>query len=250
MSDGPLRTFFSGKQGPTKLAHLIYKLAAENPEVVPGGNPQAPVIVYMDECEKFFEAGGKKQKVDKNGPTRFKKDFLSYKNLGYKPIDRVLFIGSTRSPEKADKKDLKAFFDKFLFFPFPDYQTRLLLWKTFTKELFEKNGAPELPHSFDFSTLARITDGFSAGTIKRCIRKTLTPKRLGRLSERRLEGNEFINFLALEASRNQQAQHDLAVLNDFTAVITGLADRQQKIEDILHPAEGGEDKKKKGAKKK
>ena len=56
------------KNAPVRLLHAIYKIAREDPEklALPTGpelNPHAPVIVYMDECEKFFEKGDKKNKV-------------------------------------------------------------------------------------------------------------------------------------------------------------------------------------------
>jgi len=33
----------------------------------------APVVIYMDDCEQFFMGGGKKAKMDKEGPSRFQK---------------------------------------------------------------------------------------------------------------------------------------------------------------------------------
>jgi len=56
ISPSRIAGLYPGKTGPTKLMHLIYKVAAENAETMPGGNPSAPVVVYMDECDKFFKA--------------------------------------------------------------------------------------------------------------------------------------------------------------------------------------------------
>jgi IQ and AAA domain-containing protein len=242
---------FPGKTGPTKLLHLIYKVASENPEIHGAkGNPQAPVVIYMDECEKYFEAGGKKAKVDKNGPSRFKKDLQTYIKSGFKHNDRVIFIGCTRNPEKADKKELKSFFDKFLHLPYPDYPSRLLLWRSFIDMTLDLNDAPPLDAGFDLSTLARISDGFSSGALERCVKKTLTKKRIDRLDARPLSGAEFLNSLALEASANQANYViDQANFTDFTEMITGLADRRKKLEEMNNPAAGGDDKKKKGKKK-
>mmetsp|Transcript_218 Transcript_218/g.256 ORF Transcript_218/g.256 Transcript_218/m.256 type:complete len:881 (+) Transcript_218:50-2692(+) len=242
---------FPGKTGPAKLLHLIYKVACENPEVFgPTGNPQAPVVIYMDECEKFFEAGGKKSKVDKSGPSRFKKDLLTYKNSGFKPLDRVIFIGCTKNPEKADKKELKSFFDKFLYLPYPDYASRLLLWRSFINMTLDLQEHPPIDYVFDLSTLARISEGFSSGALERCVKKTLTKKRIARLATRPLTGAEFLNSLALEASTNQANYAvDTTNFNDFTETVTGLADRRKKLDDLNNPAAGGDDKKKKGKKK-
>ena len=160
---------------------MIYEVAREDPEKEPEGNPNAPVVVYMDECDKFFEAGGKgKGKVDKAGPTRLKKALAAYKKA-LKPTDRIIFIGTTTNPDKAEKKELKAFFDKFLFMPYPDYPSRLMLWRGFVKEQLALSGGQlhkEIPDEFDLSTLARISEGFSAGAVHRCVKKTLTKRRV------------------------------------------------------------------------
>ena len=244
-----LAGLYTGKTGPTKLMHLIYKVAAENVETMPKGNPQAPVIVYMDECDKFFEAGGKKVKVDKSGPSRFKKDLLAYRKNGFKTPDRVLFIGTTKEPHKANKKDLWDFFDKFLYMPYPDYPTRKLLYKSFVTKIFKDSpGMLEVPSNVEeaFSTLARISNGFSAGAVERVVKKTLTPARTLRLAARPLEPGEFLNNLALEAVTNQARHEEESVIyGDFTEMITKLADHRQKVAKINNPDAGGDEKKKK-----
>jgi SpoVK/Ycf46/Vps4 family AAA+-type ATPase len=263
ISPDRLAGLYQGKQGPTKLMHLIFKVAAESEGG--GSNPQAPVVVYMDDCERFFEAGGGKKaakvKVDKAGPIRFKKDLLNYLKVAYRPPDRVIFIGTTRAPEKADKKDLKAFFDKFLYVPYPDYPARLELWKSFCDKQFREGGEGvprELPASFDLylTTLARISEGFTAGEVEKVVKRTVTASRLSRLEARPLEGSEFLNHLALEATRIQAAAKALPkplkeVYGEFTSTITGFADREKKIAELSDPDKaGGEDKKKAGKKKK
>jgi len=238
---------YPGKTGPTKLMHLIYKVAAENAETMPGGNPSAPVVVYMDECDKFFEAGGKKVKVDKSGPTRFKKDLLAYRKNGYKAPDRVIFVGCTRDPHKANKKDLWDFFDKHLYMPFPDYATRKLLWSSFVAKVLKESDVKDMPTALDaaFGTLARISDGFSAGAIERVVKKTLTQKRVMRIWSRPVEGGEFLNALALEAAANQAAFAEQSVVYaDFTETITKLSDHKAKVARMNNPDAGGDDKKK------
>ena len=44
------------------------------------------------------------------------------------PTDRVVFIGNTDKPGDANLRELKAFFEKKLYFPFPNYSTRKLLF--------------------------------------------------------------------------------------------------------------------------
>ena len=72
-------------------------------------------------------------------------------------------------PENWSKKEIKKFFDKAIYFPFPDYTTRRLMWKTFIEHLGGK-----LKQDFPLSTLAHISVGYSAGSIRKTCEKVLT----------------------------------------------------------------------------
>lgn len=228
LTPAKLKGQFTGKSGPTKLVHMVMTVARDP--------AMQPVVIYIDECEQFF-TGGKKNK-DKDGPSRFKKDLLLYKNQALSPEHRVVVIGTTKNPENGDVKDMKSFFDKFLYFPFPDYSSRVLLWKHFlTQQIREglrfyeglissfyihvlgvnnrlcliggqgtgKKGAsatsisnatnPTLPNAafeeeiaqtirfalerLSLSSLAHISEGYSAGAIARTVRIIVTPRRVG-----------------------------------------------------------------------
>ena len=106
--------------------------------------PPSPVIVYMDDAHEYMVG----KKFDKTGPGRFCKEFQTTRKvfhakkerrhlhgLGQKrpaavpPDDkncpngtfdaRILFIGCTSEPEKADPKATKAFFDRMFVLPLP-----------------------------------------------------------------------------------------------------------------------------------
>lgn len=177
ISPSKLRGLFPGKQGPTKLVHLVFTVARYQ--------PMAPVVIYLDDCEQFFQGGGKKAKTDKEGPARFAKvrgregrkraegtgagedvgegkewkslslgnyphvpssdpcspcpllcqqDLQTYIKQALLPEHRIVILGTSRHPENGDPKALKGFFDKFLYIPYPDYPSRLMLWKTFMRE--------------------------------------------------------------------------------------------------------------------
>ena len=252
-----LRAQFAGKTGPTKLCHMIYTLAKDD--------AFAPVVVYMDQCEQFFLSGGgggKKsnaKNVDRDGPIRFKKDLLTYKNAFAKE-DRILFIGTTSAPDKADNKDLKSFFDKMLYFPHPDYPSRLMLWREcITTQLRLgglSSGGDNTADDFDLSTLAQISEGFSGGAICQTVKKTLTARRVHRLDKRPQSETEFLNALAQAAAKSNLNIHartdDAQIYNDFTSKITGLDDERKRV--AAEKADGGgaksdgDDKKKKGKK--
>jgi hypothetical protein len=78
-------------------------------------------------------------------------------------------VGCTSEPEEGSKKDFKKFFDRAIYFPFPDYTTRRLMWKTFIELL-----GGRLKPDFPLSTLAHISVGYSAGSIRKTCEKVLT----------------------------------------------------------------------------
>lgn len=86
---------------------------------------------------------------------------------------RITAIGCTSAPTEGAKKDFKKFFDKQIYFPFPDYSTRRLMWRNFIER---KKG--KLKQDFPLSTLAHISAGYSAGSIKTTCEKVLTDQRV------------------------------------------------------------------------
>jgi IQ and AAA domain-containing protein len=146
-----------------------------------------PSVIYIDECEKVWPAkkkkgkgkkgGGKKKKSgDPSDPKRIKKGLIKWAKSGAKFFDqhqRITILGCTSYPEEGSKKDFKKFFDKYIYFPFPDYSTRRLMWKNF----IERNGG-KLRSDFPLSTLAEISKGFGAGSILKTTEKVLTIHRV------------------------------------------------------------------------
>lgn len=95
---------------------------------------------------------------------------------------RITIIGCTSAVEEGSKKDFKKFFDKQIYFPFPDYTTRRLMWSNFIER---SRGV--LKQDFPLSTLAHISAGYSAGSIKRACEKVLTNHRVRGLDHRPLQ---------------------------------------------------------------
>lgn len=125
-----------------------------------------PAIIYIDECE-LVHPGGKKKKgaaaVPGASASRIKKLLTDYKNKFLVPKeDRVVIIGCTYKPYELNMKEAKNFYDKKFYFPFPNYGTRKLLFKA----LIQQKGL-ELPDNFSLSTLAHITEGYSAGSVNK-----------------------------------------------------------------------------------
>ena len=120
-----------------------------------------PSIIYLDQCEQVFGAAKKKKGAPAAQWAKIKKPIQDFKKAKYLlPTDRVVFIGCTSKPLECGMKDSKQFFEKKIFFPYPNYGTRKLLFNHFIQ-----NKGIELPHSFPLNTLAHMTEGYTAGSV-------------------------------------------------------------------------------------
>ena len=94
------------------------------------------------------------------GIDEIKKAFSKWRAKYITSETRITIIGCTSEPEEGSKKEFKKFFDKNIFFPFPDYTTRRLMWRQFIETNHGK-----IKSDFPLSTLAHISAGYSAGSI-------------------------------------------------------------------------------------
>lgn len=210
-----------------------------------------PSIIYIDEAEKVWPAKKKKKKGQKKAkkndmtnPNRIEKALSKWRTKWINDETRITIIGCTSEPQEGNKKKFKKFFDKAIYFPFPDYTTRRLMWKTFISELGGK-----LKTDFPLSTLSHISAGYSAGSIKRTCENVLTEFRKSKMEQRPLALPEFIGPLSLCAATMDDQYDDF---RKFTDDITGDGKRRAEIEAALRGEDGDSDpkKKKKGNKKK
>lgn len=167
-------------------------------------------------------------------PKRIKKAIRKWKDKYIDDKTRVTIIGCTSEPNKGSAKDFKKMFNRAIYFPFPDYTTRRLMWKTFIERF---NG--KLRQDFPLSTLALISVGYSAGSIKETCEKVLTEYRIKNQEFRPLTLPEFIGPLSLRSNTDDE---EYEVFQKFTEDITG----DLKIRKAMKLAEGGDDGKKKG----
>lgn len=164
-----------------------------------------PSIIYIDECHKVFPGKKKKKKKGKKAekkkkeanadPKRIRKAIKKWKDKFIDDKTRVTIIGCTSEPEKGSAKEFKKMFNRAIYFPFPDYTTRRMMWKTFIERF---NG--RLRQDFPLSTLALISAGYSAGSIKETCEKVLTDYRIKNQEYRPLALSEFIGPLSLRAN--------------------------------------------------
>ncbi|RLO02563.1 hypothetical protein DYB28_014069, partial [Aphanomyces astaci] len=180
-------------------------------------------------------------------------------------------IGTSSNPMGGEVKDFKAFFDKFLYFPYPDYPSRVLLWRATIQSTIQHHSSsglvmytvllkgvhaawsnrspPRIPDELDTSTLAHISEGFSSGSIRRAVENTLSARRVERMEKRPLKEDEFIGALARQTATFAD---DHEKFKNFTAQVTGLKETRDAIRKALAgDAEGADEKgkDKKGGKK-
>ena len=120
--------FSSDRKDSEKMVAMVMMAAKE----------YAPSLIYIDECEKIWPAKKKKKKGQKKAkkndskqPSRIKKALGKWKPKWITDETRITIVGCTSEPHEGSKKEFKKFFDKAIYFPFPDYTTRRLMWKVF-----------------------------------------------------------------------------------------------------------------------
>lgn len=137
----------------------------------------------MFPAKKKKRKGAKKaKKSDAQGPQRIRKALKKWRPKWISDETRITIIGCTSDTENGSKKEIKKFFDQSIYFPFPDYTTRRLMWRSFI-EMFQGVIKPDFP----ISTLAHISAGYSAGSIKETCEKVLTKFRREHMEEKPLQ---------------------------------------------------------------
>lgn len=149
----------------------------------------APAVIYLDDCEIYFQSSKKKKKKS-HAALKLQKDLLIYKNQCLSPKDRVLVIGCSRCPWDADTKTMKwkgptggkpekqgtihmdryrlvidssvnlfwydsGFFERSIHVPCPTHADRMVLWKHFVKD----STAFPSDKDLNYSLLAHESEG-------------------------------------------------------------------------------------------
>ncbi|XP_075146333.1 dynein regulatory complex protein 11 [Haematobia irritans] len=167
---------YPGKSGLIMLIHLVLKVS----------RLLQPAVIYMGDAEKPFMK--KIPKTDRTDPKRLKKDLPKLiRNIA--PEDRVLFVGTSNLPWEADQKLLQQTYNRFIYIPRPDYGALSHAWKTL---LCEYSGGLS---NLDCSVMAKISDGYTIGSVNACLKEVLTCKRKLQLRSQPLTHAELINVL-------------------------------------------------------
>ena len=218
---------YPGKSGLNMLLHLVLKVS----------RLIQPAIVFIDQAEKTFLK--KVSKTDKSDPKRLKKDLPKLvRSLASE--DCVMLIGASRIPWECEQKGLTLTYQKMLLLPTPDYSFRCNLWKEL---ILSKGGVINQYGGFDVSSLSKVSEGYTSGSIVTAVNSTMTDRRILQQKMRPLQPIEFIGFLAKCEPIYKEEQE--AYLQWYSKTPTG-----KKREKVL----GGDDeegkKEKKASKKK
>lgn len=96
----------------------------------------------------------------------------------------------------------------------------------------------------DFSSLAHISEGYSAGAIAKTVRTIVTTRKVTMIKTRPLNTVELTDNLALQDVTYQDDKNSYL---SFIRAVTNLDDRRSRIEKMMADAadDGKDDKKKK-----
>ncbi|XP_072929490.1 IQ and AAA domain-containing protein 1-like [Epargyreus clarus] len=186
---------YPGKSGLIMLIHLVMKVS----------RLLQPSVIWMDDAEKPFVK--KIPKTDKTDPKRLKKDLVKIIK-GICPEDRVLFVGTSRTPWDAEQKLLFQCYAKVIQVPRPDYGSISLMWRT----NLHKAGA--LSPRLELSCLSRVSDSYTIGTLLSALDAVLTTKRRLQLRVRALTAQEVA--VQLSSREPVYAEHDSAAESWWT----------------------------------
>lgn len=215
-----------GNIGPDLLIYTVY-VCARN---------MAPSVIYIDQCEQVFQATSKKKTKDGAGAaSRIKAPLIAMlKQIqrGDKSTeqDRILIIGASSRPfdENLEINAVRNFFDEKVWVSYPEYGSRVMLWQRF----MEQHKVRVDPVKHHISTLAAVSDGYSAGCIKRTVDRVLTERRVQQLERRPLKVQEFLGPLARTSNSGYCWEREFQRFRLFDHDITGeLALKEARLKE-------------------
>lgn len=167
---------YQGKSSVAKMIHMVFKVA----------RAQAPAVIYIDGIEMVFAK--KVPKDDTSDPKRIKKDLIKAIKLIRDHSERVILIATTNKPWDGDAKSMLTIFDKVLFCPKPDYNSRYSVWREFISRKADAS-------TINISSLTRMSEGLSIGSIEMVCAAVLTPRRIRHFRTKPLQTAEFADHL-------------------------------------------------------
>ncbi|XP_053659655.1 IQ and AAA domain-containing protein 1-like [Anopheles marshallii] len=145
-----------------------------------------PSVIAIEDVHRAFykKVPSTDQTLD---PTKLGKCLFKLIVKQLKPEDKVLLVATCNQPWLAKVGPLKKCFEKFLLLPRPDYGSTVLLWQ------YALGHFLTVPRDFDVSALAKVTTGYSAGQILRCVKEVLNVRRRMQFGRKPLQVQELLD---------------------------------------------------------
>ena len=207
-----------------KLVHLIFAVARQ----------LQPAVLYLDEVDRVF--GASKSKKSAGELSKLRALLLQHAlGGGLERGDRVLLVGCARCPH-SDRVEVKELLDLFgpphgkvVLMPLPDYPTRRTLWTYFIQQTGLNLTSLEQHRGFDLTTLALVSEGYTAGCIQQAVLSTLPTRRVAKMLEldRGVDTSELMTALS-QTSYAYRGEYQANVA--WLEQVTGVKERRRMKE--------------------
>uniref|UniRef100_A0A8C4RZ76 Zgc:153738 n=1 Tax=Erpetoichthys calabaricus TaxID=27687 RepID=A0A8C4RZ76_ERPCA len=205
---------YTGKSGLQMMLHMVFKVARQ----------LQPSVVWIDDAEKtFYKKVPKEEKEVNLDPKRLKKDLPKILK-SIKTEDRVMIVGTSQQPYEADLKSLCKIYNKIILIPRPDYATRFVIWSQIIK-----NNHGIITKNLDISSLAKISDGYTQGSMIQAVKTVLNERRLDQMVTRPLTAAEFLAPLAKMEPVFKEEEEAIKVNNNIHTRETSVFNRRHHI---------------------
>lgn len=220
---------YEGKEGLTMLVHLVDKMS----------RLLQPSVIFIDGTEKVFYKSVPKTEKDID-PKRLKSQLPKIVK-GIKNDDQVLVLGLSNKPWEAKPKPLVKSYNKFILIPRPDYGSTILVWEEFLRNHHAFN------RSFDVSSLAKMSVGYSVGTIETVVKQIMTDRRILSQTYNPVTPKEFFDvLLQMEPTSVKEETKFVDWYNKWTPLGKRLTERLKEQEELeKEKKESSKSKKKK-----
>lgn len=243
---------------------------------------KGPSVIYIDGIEKIFpgkkikglpgppNAGGKKKAKKKKDPLlargkKMKKELL--KGLSsILPHERVLLVACSAEPWLLDANAAALHFPHAVYFPLPNYATRLALLRHFTRRCLSGASSAETEDSGNgngngnkitsaaavglsiatalevpgdmcadgYQQLAVLTEGFTTEQLRFLVERSLAGGKVQRAMQHALEPNDFLHVLA---AMRAPAEWERQLMDYFQNQLPFHMRRANAIEDFKETEE-------------
>ena len=178
---------FIAVRGPEILSKWVGESEKAIREIFRRARQVAPTIVFFDEIDSIAPARG--FRYDTSGVTdRIVNQILAEMD-GIQPLSNVVVIAATNRPDILDPALLRpGRFDRLVYIPPPDKQSRLSILKIHTRKV-------PLASDVDLDKLAEMTEGYTGADLEALVREAVMLALREKLEARPVEMKYFLKAM-------------------------------------------------------